>query len=250
MEKIRLQKYFTDAGECSRRAAEKLISEGRVAVNGTTAAVGDKVDPAADEVTLDGRRIEYSPGAEHTYIMLNKPMGVVTTASDEKGRVDVTALVADCGARVYPVGRLDMWSEGLLILTDDGELANALTHPSHGTAKVYRLTVKGRRGDEFCSALRSVRELDGHALAPVECEYVGEGERTKDDRETSVFLVTLREGRNRQIRRMCAAIGAKVVRLERVAVGALALGDLPRGTWRRLTAAEVAALKRGAFARA
>ena len=245
MERIRLQKFFTDAGICSRRAAEKLIAEGRVAVNGALASIGDKVDPEVDEVTLDGRRIEYRAGGGHTYIMLNKPMGVVTTASDEKGRADVTSLVAECGARVYPVGRLDMWSEGLLILTDDGELANALTHPSHETAKVYRLTVKGRRGDEFCALLRSVRELDGHSLAPIGCGYVGEGEQTKDGRATSVYEVTLREGRNRQIRRMCAEVGAKVVRLERVAVGALSLGDLPRGKWRRLTPAEVEALKNG-----
>ena len=245
MEKIRLQKFFTDAGVCSRRAAEGLIADGRVAVNGVRAALGDKVDPAADRVTLDGKAIEYRAGGGHTYIMLNKPMGVVTTASDEKGRESVTSLVAGCGVRVYPVGRLDMWSEGLVILTDDGELANALTHPSHGTEKVYRLTVKGERGDEFCGALRSVRSLDGHALAPIGCERIGAGPRTKDDRATTVYSVTLREGRNRQIRRMCAEIGAKVVRLERVAVGSLTLGDLPRGAWRRLTAAEAAALKRG-----
>ena len=245
MEKIRLQKFFTDAGICSRRAAEKLISEGRVTVNGVPAALGDKVDPDADEVVFDGRRVEYRAGAEHTYLMLNKPMGVVTTASDEKGRADVTSLVADCGVRVYPVGRLDMWSEGLLVLTDDGELANALTHPSHGTKKVYRLTVKGRRGEEFCALLCSVRDLDGQTLAPIGCEYVGTGERTKDGRETSVYEVTLAEGRNRQIRRMCAAVGAKVVRLERIAVGALSLGDLPRGKWRHLTPDEIALLKNG-----
>ena len=243
MEKIRLQKFFTDAGVCSRRAAEKLIAEGRVKVNGVPCSLGDRVDPDVDEVALDNKPIRYSSGAPRTYIMLNKPLGVVTTASDEKGRRNVTDLVRDCGARVYPVGRLDMFSEGLVILTDDGELANALTHPSHGTEKVYRLTVKGERGGEFCEAFRSVRELDGHHLAPVGCEYVGGGERTKDDRPTTVFEVTLREGRNRQIRRMCAEIGVKVVRLERVSVGPLALGDLPRGGWRRLTPEEVAALR-------
>lgn len=245
MDRIRLQKFFTDAGICSRRAAEKLISEGRVRVNGEVAAIGDKADPKADVVTLDGAVVPYRAEGEHTYLMLNKPMGVVTTASDEKGRTDVTSLVSDCGVRVYPVGRLDMWSEGLLILTDDGELANALTHPSHGTRKVYRLTVKGRRGEEFCSHFCSVRELDGHALAPVECDYMGESERTKDGRETSVYNVTLHEGRNRQIRRMCAQIGVKVVRLERVAIGELQLGDLRRGRWRHLTAEEIAALKNG-----
>lgn len=243
MEKIRLQKFFTDAGVCSRRAAEGLISEGRVSVNGIVASLGDRADPETDEVTLDGRVIGYPLGKKHTYIMLNKPMGVVTTSSDEKGREDVTSLVADCGVRVYPVGRLDMYSEGLLLLTDDGELANALTHPSHGAAKVYRLTVKGERGEEFCDSIRGVRTLDGYELAPVECAYIGAGRRTKDDRPTTVYSVTLREGRNRQIRRMCAEIGVKVVRLERVSVGALDLGDLPRGKWRHLSAREVAELK-------
>ncbi len=245
MEKIRLQKFFTDAGICSRRAAEAMISEGRVAVNGAVAALGDRADPASDVVTLDGEVISYPSEKEHTYIMLNKPMGVVTTASDEKGRAAVTSLVADCGVRVYPVGRLDMYSQGLLLLTDDGELANALMHPSHGAAKVYRLTVKGEHGEALCASLCGVRTLDGYRLAPVECEYVGSGRRTKDDRPTSVYRVTLREGRNRQIRRMCAEIGVKVVRLERVAVGALRLGDLPLGKWRHLTAEEVAALKDG-----
>ena len=243
MEKIRIQKYFTDAGVCSRRAAEKLIAEGRVSVNGAVCSLGDKVDPEIDEVALDGRVIPYPSGAARTYIMLNKPLGVVTTANDEKRRADVTSLVRGCGARVYPVGRLDMYSEGLVLLTDDGELANALTHPSHGTAKVYRLSVKGDRGDEFCAAFCGVSELDGRPLAPVECVRVGAGERTKDDRPTTVYEITLREGRNRQIRRMCAAIGVKVVRLERIAVGPLALGDLARGKWRRLTPDEIAALR-------
>lgn len=243
MEKIRLQKFFTDAGVCSRRAAETMISEGRVAVNGAAASLGDRADPAADTVTLDGKVIAYPLGKEHTYIMLNKPMGVVTTASDEKGRTAVTSLVSDCGVRVYPVGRLDMYSQGLLLLTDDGELANALTHPSHGAAKVYRLTVKGEHGEELCGKLRGVRTLDGYRLAPVDCEYVGPGARTKDDRPTCVYSVTLREGRNRQIRRMCAQIGVKVVRLERVSVGPLDLGTLPLGKWRHLTAKEVASLR-------
>lgn len=243
MEKIRLQKFFTDAGVCSRRAAEGMICEGRVAVNGVAASLGDRVDPAADEVTLDGDVIAYPSEREHTYIMLNKPMGVVTTASDEKGRAAVTSLVADCGVRVYPVGRLDMYSQGLLLLTDDGELANALTHPSHGAAKVYRLTVKGEHGEALCTRLCGVRTLDSYRLAPVECEYIGSGRRTKDARPTSVYKVTLREGRNRQIRRMCTQIGVKVVRLERVSVGSLALGDLPLGRWRYLTAEEVAALR-------
>lgn len=245
MEKIRLQKIFTDAGVCSRRAAEKMIADGRVTVNGAVASVGDKADPSFDEIALDGKRIVCRASGEHTYIMLNKPMGVVTTASDEKGRTDVTSLVSDCGVRVYPVGRLDMWSEGLLILTDDGEFANALTHPSHGTEKVYRLTVKGERKEEFCPLLCSVRELDGHKLAPVECVYTGEGEKTKDGKATAVYEVTLREGRNRQIRRMCQTLGAKVVRLERIRIGTLSLGDLERGKWRCLTREEVASLRKG-----
>lgn len=247
MEKIRLQKFFTDAGVCSRRASEAMISEGRVAINGAIARIGDKVDAHSDEITLDGVRIRYPSNGERTYIMLNKPMGVVTTAKDEKGRKNVVDLVADCGARVYPVGRLDMFSEGLLILTDDGELANAMTHPSRGMKKEYLLAVKGARGEEFIPLFTGVRKLESTVLAPVSCSLVGSGAQTKDGRPTTVYKVTLSEGKNRQIRRMCAEIGVKVVRLERIAEGGVTLGDLPRGKWRHLTPGEIDTLKSAVF---
>lgn len=243
MEKIRLQKFFTDSGIMSRRKCEDAIAAGRITVNGITASLGDRVDPETDTVALDGAAVVYSGGDGRTYIMLNKPMGYVTTLSDEQGRKNVSSLVEVCGKRVYPVGRLDMYSEGLLLLTDDGELTNALTHPAAGSEKVYRLTVKGERGEEFAAAMREPTELDGYHLRPVGCTYIGAGEATKDGRASSVYEVVLREGRNRQIRRMCEKIGAKVVRLERIAEGPVKLGDLPRGKWRYLTEAEIAALK-------
>lgn len=243
MEKIRLQKFFTDSGIMSRRRCEDAIVGGRITVNGIAASLGDRVDPETDTVALDGAAVTYSGGIGRTYIMLNKPMGYVTTLSDEQGRKNVSSLVEGCGKRVYPVGRLDMYSEGLLLLTDDGDLANTLTHPAAGSEKVYRLTVKGDRGEEFAEAMRSPMELDGYRLRPVGCTFIGAGEMTKDAKESSVYEVVLREGRNRQIRRMCEIIGVKVVRLERIAEGTIRLGDLPRGQWRYLDDGEIAALK-------
>lgn len=243
MEKIRLQKYFTDSGVMSRRKCEDAIREGRITVNGGIAELGMRVDPESDSVCLDGREVPYTGTLRRTYIMLNKPMGYVTTMSDEKGRRDVSALVSDCGVRVYPVGRLDMYSEGLLLMTDDGETANRLTHPAAGFEKVYRLTVKGEHGEDFVRAFRSVRRIGEYDLAPVECRHIGRGEMTKDGRNTDVYEVILREGRNRQIRRMCEAVGVKVVRLRRIAIGSLSLGELPLGQWRYLTEDEIRLLK-------
>lgn len=244
MDKIRLQKFFTDSGVMSRRKCEEAILAGRITVNGMTAELGMRVDPVSDAVCLDGREVAYSGGLRRTYIMLNKPMGYVTTMSDEKGRKTVSSLVEDCGTRVYPVGRLDMYSEGLLLMTDDGELANRLTHPSKGFEKIYRLTVKGKRGEDFVRDFCAVRKIGEYDLAPVRCSYIGGGEITKDGKPTDVYEVTLREGRNRQIRRMCEAVGVKVVRLQRIAVGCLELGSLGLGKWRHLTDDEVAILKR------
>ena len=232
---IRIQKYLADRGVCSRRAAEAAIGKGEVRVNGTAATIGQKVDPARDRVEFRGRPVDPAPAERH-YVLLNKPRGVVCTAKDEKGRVNVTDLVRVPGARLYPVGRLDMDSDGLLLLTDDGDLANRLTHPRHEIPKIYEVTLTAPPTDEQVRALSGPMELDGRPLLPVGLRRLG------PDR----LEFTLREGRNRQIRRMCEAVGVKVARLCRVAVGSIRLGDLPAGKWRPLTAEEVAYLKAGA----
>ena len=236
MEKIRLQKFFTDAGIMSRRAAEKEIADGRVRVNGAVAQVGDKVDPELDVVEYKGKVIPYRE-CGFTYVMLNKPVGCVTTAEDEKGRKNVVELVSSLGKRVYPVGRLDMNSDGLLLLTDDGELANKLTHPRHNIPKIYRVNVTKVPSDEQLAILRSPLVLDGYRIQPVKTEVMSDG-------NGALLEMTLYEGRNRQIRRMCEAAGLKISRLTRVAIGDLKLGDLPAGKWRHLTENEVAYLKK------
>ncbi len=236
MEKIRLQKFFTDAGIMSRRASEKEIADGRVRVNGIVACVGDKVDPELDVVEYKGHVIPYRKG-EFTYIMLNKPVGCVTTSDDEKGRKNVLELVSSLGKRVYPVGRLDMNSDGLLLLTDDGELANKLTHPRHNIPKIYRVNVTKVPTEEQLAILRSPLVLDGYRIQPVKTEVISQG-------EGALLEMTLFEGRNRQIRRMCEAAGLKISRLTRVAIGELQLGDLPAGKWRHLTEDEVEYLKK------
>ena len=242
MEKIRLQKYFTMCGEMSRRAAENEIAAGHVTVNGVVASLGDKIDPKCDTVRL-GTKIIAPAQSGHTYIMLNKPMGYVTTMSDEKGRKCVSELVADCPARVYPVGRLDMYSEGLLIFTDDGELANRLIHPSHSFEKVYKVKVKGELSDESIKALTSPMELDGYALQPIEAKIIARGRKDLGGNVSSVLLITLHEGRNRQIRKMCEKCGITVMRLKRISVGPIELGSLESGKWRHLSAGEVSRLK-------
>ena len=230
----RLQKILSAAGVCSRRKAEELIQAGRITVNGKTASLGDRADWDRDDVRLDGRALD-AP-AERRCLMLNKPRGYVTTLADERGRPTVAELVADCGVRVYPVGRLDMDSQGLLLLTNDGALAHRLAHPSHGMEKEYRVTVSGRLEGcaERLSALRKLE--DGSPIAPARVAVLL--------REPGrwVLSVTIRQGLNRQVRRMCAMAGLRVHRLERVREGPLTLGDLPPGCWRPLTAAEVSAL--------
>ena len=202
----RLQKILSAHGVSSRRAAEGYLSAGRVTVNGCTARVGDKADPERDDIRVDGRPLRRP--ARRTYLMLNKPRGYVTTLSDEKGRRTVAELVAGCGARVWPVGRLDLDSEGLLLLTDDGALTHALLHPSHEVEKEYRVWVEGDV-DTALPVLRGPMELDGYALRPAQVTPVGEG----------VLSVVIHEGRNRQVRRMCAAAGLRVRRLQRVREG-------------------------------
>ena len=228
-EPVRLQKFFTDTGTLSRRAAEAEIVAGRVLVNGVVAKLGDKIDPERDTVIFGGKRILPRADKPHKYVMLNKPRGYVTTAKDEQGRRKVTDLTRDAGTRLYPVGRLDMDSEGLLLLTDDGELTNRLTHPRHEIPKIYHVTVSPTPTVAQLHALGEPMVLDGYTLLPV-------GVRTLAE---DTLEMTLYEGRNRQIRRMCEAVGLKVVRLCRVAIGELTLGKLPLGKWRELTDAEV-----------
>ena len=230
----RLQKILSSAGVCSRRRAEEFLRAGRVAVNGVTAALGDRADPERDTVTLDGKPVIVRQ--EKLYLMLHKPRGVVTTLSDEKGRPTVAGLVSGCGGRVYPVGRLDMDSEGLLLLTGDGELAQRLTHPRHGIEKEYRVTVTGRL--EGCrERLEAVEALeDGTPVVRARVRTLERGEKRQ------VLSVTVRQGLNRQVRRMCAVAGLEVERLVRVREGPLKLGTLPRGQWRPLTPEELAAI--------
>ena len=242
MEKIRLQKYFTDCGIMSRRAAETEIQSGNVTVNGIVASVGDKIDPCSDIVKWKG--VEVECGALHrTYIALNKPMGYVTTMSDEKGRKTTKDLVGDLNTRVYPVGRLDMYSEGLLIFTDDGELANKMTHPSHHISKEYVVKVKGNISAKQFPTLTSPMKLDGYDLKPIDAHILKNGETDRQGNVFSTIKITLYEGRNRQIRRMCEKSDLVVMRLRRVAVGNIKLNGLEPGKWRYLSPEEIDYLK-------
>jgi 23S rRNA pseudouridine2605 synthase len=231
----RLQKYLARCGVASRRASEKIIADGRVRVNGQLAReVGISVDPEHDRVEVDGWVVQ--PPTTLTYIALNKPIGVVSTVSDPRGRRTVLDLVPD-DARLYPVGRLDYDSEGLLLLTDDGDLALRLTHPRHDVQKEYHALLRGDVTDDLLGYLSVGVDLDGRRTAPATFERVG----THPD---GVWVrVVLHEGRNRQVRRMVEAVGLEVVRLVRVRVGSLRLGDLAPGAWRRLSAAEIEALR-------
>ena len=237
MEPIRLQKFFTDCGVLSRRAAEDEIRAGHVLVNGTVAQIGDKIDPERDLVEYRGKVLKYVKNAPRHYILLNKPRGFVTTLSDEKGRPTVATLVQDLPYRVYPVGRLDMDSDGLLLLTDDGALTERLTHPRHEIAKHYLVAVKGSVSAEQISALCQPFVLDGYRTLPARVHPHGKIEGG------TLLAVELREGRNRQIRRMCESLGLRITSLTRVAIGNIALGDLPVGKYRHLTEAEVRYLK-------
>lgn len=225
----RLQKILAARGIASRRRAEELIVQGRVCCNGKTAQLGDCADPETDTITLDGKPIP-EPTA-FVYLMLNKPRGYVTTLSDEKGRPDVAVLVKDCGMRVYPVGRLDMDSEGLLLFTNDGAFANALTHPRHEVEKTYRVWVSGFASDSL-ERLRHPIELDGYRIRPPKVTLL------RADADSAILSVVIHEGRNRQIRRMCAAAGMTVTRLRRIAEGGVCLNNLPVGKWRYLTTEE------------
>lgn len=229
--KIRLQKHLSECGIASRRKAEELIAAGKVKINGHIAEIGSKVDPKRDKVTVRGRAVV--PVNEKVYIMLNKPRGFVTTMSDELGRKTVSDLVADAGARIFPVGRLDRDSEGLLIMTNDGDFANKLTHPSSHVNKTYRVTVKGAAEEEQLLKMKEGILLDGRKTLPCDC-FVAE---RKPDRTVLIFV--LNEGRNRQIRRMCEAVGLEVLRLKRTEIAGVKLGMLPQGKWRPLNEREM-----------
>lgn len=232
--KERLQKILSARGVASRRAAEGLIEQGRVRVNGVVAAIGDSADAELDEICVDG--VPIPTQSEYVYIMLNKPRGFLTTLHDEKGRRNVSQLVADCNVRVYPVGRLDMDSEGLLLFTNDGEFANRLMHPKHEVGKIYDTYVTGYT-PEGLERLKKPIELDGYRIRAPKVVLL------KADADVAQLRITIHEGRNRQVRRMCEAAGMHVTRLRRIAEGSLKLGTLPCGKWRYLTAQEVQTLK-------
>lgn len=241
MAEQRIQKVLSDQGVCSRRAAEQMIGQGRVKVNGHPVTLGDKMDPDFDKVTIDGKNVPIVRKRQYIYLMLNKPRGYITTASDELDRKTVMDLVKDVGRRVYPVGRLDKDSEGLLLLTDDGAFTNLLTHPSGGVSKLYRVTVRPRATEEQIVKLTTGVVLDdGVKTAPATIHVV------TDEPGRTVLEITLHEGRNRQIRRMCEAVGLEVSRLRRVAEGAVKLGMLQPGEYRELKKSEVAALRAAA----
>lgn len=231
----RLQKIIAASGMVSRRAAEELIAAGKVSVNGVAAALGDKADAARDRITVNGKAL--APPEEKVYIMLNKPKGYVTTLRDEKGRRTVAELVKDAGLRLYPVGRLDMYSEGLLIMTNDGEFAERLMHPRGGVEKCYRTRVKGEVSQAAIERLCEPMVIDGYRThgAKVETEKLSQ--------DGGVLVITISEGRNRQVRKMCEQAGLKVTRLQRVSEGGVRLGDLKPGTWRPLTRAEIKQLE-------
>lgn len=237
MEQIRIQKVLAENGLLSRRKAEEAIAAGRVTINGRPCVPGQKADPKKDIIALDGKRLELRARPHKIYLMLHKPRGYVTTLSDELGRRCVAELVKDAPASVYPIGRLDRNSEGLLLFTNDGEFANLLMHPSHHVAKTYRVTVRGAVSEEKLIKLSTGVDLEDGKTLPAQIQVeVKEPERT-------VLRIVLQEGRNRQIRRMCEAVGLTVIRLKRTHIGPLSLGMLEPGSWRLLEPSEVGALR-------
>ncbi len=236
MEKIRLQKYFTECKIMSRRAAETEIEAGKVTVNGKVAKLGDKVDPASDVVMYKGKLLE-PPLGEHTYIMLHKPRGYLTSMTDDHGRKCVSELVSDLGTRVYPIGRLDLNSEGLLLLTDDGDLTNTLTHPKHHVDKIYNVSFRGEITNEKLEILRAPMVIDSYKTCGADVEVI-----EKHD-GGGKLKITIHEGRNRQIRKMCEQVELSVSRLCRVQIGEIRLGGLALGKWRHLDRSQVKYLK-------
>lgn len=236
MEKIRLQKLISESGLCSRRKAEELIINGKVKVNGHPASIGDGAT-YNDVITVNGERIYLEKKRKKYYIMLNKPRGYVTTMSDELDRKCVTELLTGLDERVYPIGRLDRNSEGMLLFTNDGNFANDIMHPSRHISKTYRVTVRPSITEDQLVQLTAGVEIDGRKTLPANVEVL-------DEEEGRVVLrIMIREGRNRQIRKMCEAVGLEVARLRRTAIGPVKLGMLKPGTWRELTSEEVKALR-------
>lgn len=230
----RLQKILSTHGVASRRASEQLIKAGRVSVNGKTAIIGQSADAGADVIAIDGKPLRNADNK--VYIMLNKPRGYVTTMHDEKGRANVSELVKNCPVRVYPVGRLDLDSEGLLIMTNDGALTRYLTHPSNEKRKTYHVHVKGDADSAF-KPLVAPMSIDGYTIRPAEVSIL------RKTFGAALLSITIHEGRNRQIRKMCEKVGLKVERLKRVAEGGLRLGNLKTGSWRYLCESEILLLK-------
>lgn len=241
MRDTRIQKVLSELGVCSRRAAEEMIRQGRVKLNGRPVQVGDKMDTAKDLISVDGRNIRVPKKQEFVYEMLYKPRGYITTMSDERGRKTVMELVKDVPARIFPIGRLDKDSEGLLLFTNDGEFANLMMHPSHGVSKLYRVTVRPRASEAQLAELAAGVTLDdGEKTQPAGVRVM------VDEPERTVLELSIQEGKNRQIRRMCEAVGLTVIRLKRSAEGPVKLGMLQPGKHRPLTRQEVAALKASA----
>ena len=237
---IRLQKFMAEQGVASRRKSEELILAGKVKVNGHVAQIGMKINPRKDLVTVGKQKLTNVKNRKMVYIMLNKPRGYVTTVSDELGRKTVMDLLPDFGVRIYPVGRLDKDSEGLLLLTNDGSFTNCMTHPSHEYAKVYRVTVRPAVDDNILYNLRNGIEIDGRVTAPCEVTVLTEEENRV------VLEFVLHEGRNRQIRKMCESQGLEVARLKRISIGPIKLGMLKQGDYRELSEQDVKKLLRSA----
>ncbi len=241
MKDTRIQKALAIAGVCSRRAAEEMIKSGRIQCNGRPVKLGDKVDMARDVLSVDGQKVFMPRKREKLYYVLHKPRGYITTTSDEQGRKTVMQLMEHVDERVYPIGRLDKDSEGMLIFTNDGNFANLLMHPSHGVTKLYRVTVRPHATEEQIIELTNGVVLDdGSKTAPSTIKVVS------DSPERTVLEMAIKEGKNRQIRRMCEAVNLQVIRLRRVAIGAVKLGMLQPGQTRQLTPAELNALKTAA----
>lgn len=237
MANVRIQKVLSENGILSRRKAEEYVAAGRITINGRKAQIGAAIDPRRDIVAVDGIRVDLSPKVQKVYILLNKPRGYVTTLSDELGRRCVAELVEDAPERVYPVGRLDKDSEGALLLTNDGEFANLIMHPSHHINKTYRVTVRPGVSEDQVVQLSTGVMIDDRMTAPAQVNVL---ERTP---ERAVLQIVIHEGRNRQIRKMCEAVGLEVARLRRSSIGPIRLGMLQPGKWRELTPQEVGAIR-------
>lgn len=237
MKDTRIQKAIADSGYTSRRKAEELVSEGRVKINGHKAEIGTKVDVKNDIITIDGVEIKTASGEKLWYIALNKPRGFVTTTSDELGRKCVMDLVSDISARVYPIGRLDRNSEGLILMTNDGSFANMVMHPSGNITKIYRVTVRENVNEEDLIELCTGVKIDSGITAPAQVTVLDKAE------DRTVLQFAINEGKNREIRKMCEAVGLTVIRLKRVAIGPIKLGMLQQGKWRELTKEELTAIR-------